>query len=116
MPTIIDLLGIKRKTPEFDGISIKPILYGNDMTERGKPFLDKMVDDGKLLSWGWQTHIIGGKVRKLQTMTAKDLPTLLAARAESIELMYPDDSAMGQELAEICGSHVDYIWNNELGK
>ena len=86
------------------------------MVERGKPFLDKMVDDGKLLSWGWQTHVIGGKVRKLQTMTAKDLPTLLAARAESIELMYPDDSAMGQEFAEICGSHVDYIWNNKLGK
>jgi len=37
MPTIIDLLGIKPKTPKFDGISIKPILYGNDMTERGKP-------------------------------------------------------------------------------
>jgi arylsulfatase A-like enzyme len=37
MPTIIDLLGIKRKKPEFDGISIQPILYGNDMTERGKP-------------------------------------------------------------------------------
>ena len=86
------------------------------MAELGKPFLDKMVDDDKLESWGWQTHIIGGKVRKLQTMTAKDLPTLLAARAEAIESMYPDDSAMGQEFADICGSHVDYIWNNELGK
>ena len=56
----------------------------------------------------------GGKVRKLQTMTAKDLPTLLAARAEAIESMYPDDSAMGQEFADICGSHVDYIWNAQL--
>ena len=86
------------------------------MAARGKPFLDKMVDDGKLASWGWQSHVIGGKVRKLQTMTAKDLPTLIAARTESIQSMYPDDSAMGQEFAEICGSHVDYIWNNELGK
>jgi len=86
------------------------------MAARGKPLLDKMVDDGKLDTWGWQTHVIGGKVRKLQTMTAKDLPTLIAARTEAIQLMYPDDSAMGQEFAEICGSHVDYIWNNELGK
>ena len=86
------------------------------MAAVGKPFLDKMVDDGKLDSWGWQTHVIGGKVRKLQTMTAKDLPTLIAARTEAIQSMYPDDSAMGQEFAEICGSHVDYIWNNELGK
>ena len=86
------------------------------MAARGKPFLDKMVDDGKLESWGWQTHVIGGKVRKLQTMTAKDLPTLIAARTEAIQSMYPDDSAMGAEFAEICGTHVDYIWNNDLGK
>ena len=86
------------------------------MAERGKPFLDKMVDEGKLNSWGWQSHIVGGKVRRLQTMTAKDLPTLMASRAEAIESMYPDDSAAGQEFAEICGSHVDYIWDNELGK
>lgn len=45
-----------------------------------------------------------------------DLPTLIAAHTEAIESMYPDDSAMGQGLAEICGSHVDYIWNNDLGK
>lgn len=82
----------------------------------GKPFLDKMVDDGTLDSWGWQSHVIGGKVRKLQTMTAKDLPTLIAARTEAVQSMYPEDSAMGQEFAEICGSHLDYIWNNELGK
>jgi arylsulfatase A-like enzyme len=37
MPTIVDLLGIKQEMPKFDGISIKPILYGIDMTERGKP-------------------------------------------------------------------------------
>jgi len=86
------------------------------MTARGKPVLDKMVEDGKLDSWSWQSHVIGGKIRKLQTMTAKDLPTLMAARAESLNLIYPDDSAAGAELADICGSHVDYIWNLDLGK
>ncbi len=37
MPTIVDLLGITRKMPKFDGISIKPILLGRDMSERTKP-------------------------------------------------------------------------------
>jgi len=86
------------------------------MASHAKPFLDKMVDDGSLSSWGWQSHVIGGKVRKLQTMTAKDLPTLLASRAAIIAAMYPEDSAAGQEFTEICGPHDDYIWNNELGK
>lgn len=86
------------------------------MQSHAKPFLDKMVDEGGLSSWGWQSHVIGGRVRKLQTMTAKDLPTLLASRGAIIQSMYPEDSAMGQEFVEICGPHVDYIWNNELGK
>lgn len=86
------------------------------MKAHAKPFLDKLVDEGRLNTWGWQSHVIGGHVRRLQTMTAKDLPTLLASRAAIIEAMYPDDSAMGQEFTEICGPHVDYIWNSELGK
>ena len=86
------------------------------MESHAKPFLDKMVEDGSLSSWGWQSHIIGGKVRRLQTMTAKDLPTLLTSRAAVIEAMYPEDSATGQEFVDICGPHVDYIWNNLLGK
>jgi len=86
------------------------------MKAHAKPFLDKLVEEGGLNSWSWQSHVIGGHVRKLQTMTAKDLPTLLASRAAIIQAMYPDDSAMGQEFTEICGPHVDYIWNNDLGK
>ena len=66
-------------------------------------------------SWTSKSRI-GGKVRRLQTMTAKDLPTLLTSRAAVIEAMYPEDSATGQEFVDICGPHVDYIWNNLLGK
>lgn len=75
------------------------------------PILDGLVEDGKLASWGWQSHVIGGRARKLQTMTAADLPTLLAARTESIEKIYADENAAGLEFTEICGPHVDYVWN-----
>lgn len=81
-----------------------------------KPILDKMVEDGGLTSWGWQSHLIGGSVRRLQTMTAEDLPTLLTSRTALIEAMYPEDDAMGIEFADICGPHVDYIWDLDLGK
>lgn len=75
------------------------------------PALDKLVEDGKLMSWGWSSHVVGGEFRRLQTMTATDHKTLLAARNEVIEMIYGEDDAAGEEFTEICGPHVDYMWN-----
>ena len=75
------------------------------------PIMDGLVEDGSLTSWGWSSHLVGGKFRRLQTMTATDHKALLAGRAKAIDGIYDDDSAMGVELNEICGTHVDYMWN-----
>lgn len=75
------------------------------------PVLDKAVADGKLTSWGWNSHVLGGEYRALQLMTAKDFPSLMKARAEIIETIYGDgDNAVANEYSEICGSHADYLW------
>lgn len=75
------------------------------------PVLDKAVADGKLTSWGWSSHVVGGKYRRLSTMTAKDFPGLLKAREEIIEAVYGDgDNAEANEYSQICGSHSDYLW------
>lgn len=74
------------------------------------PILNDMVEDGRLTSWGWSSHVIGGRYRRLQTMTAPDLEALLAARAGAIETMYEDNSEAGREFSEICDEHSDYIW------
>jgi hypothetical protein len=73
------------------------------------PVFDKMVADGKLRSWGWMEHIVGGKYRRLNTMSADDLKTLMAARAELIETL--DGNPAGDALTDICSDHTDYIWN-----
>lgn len=78
------------------------------------PILNKYVADGKFTSWGWSSHWVGGSFRRLQTMTAKDHKSLLAARAELIEYMYGEDNAAGAEFNTICGSHVDYMWDIQL--
>lgn len=77
------------------------------------PIYDKAVDDGKLTSWGWQSHVVGGKYRRLSTMTATDWESLFAARAEMLDAMYgaEGDNAVGREFAEICYSHSDYLWD-----
>lgn len=84
-------------------------IFANDFA----PILDKFVEDGKFTSWGWLSHWVGGKVRRLQTMSGADHKSLLAARGELIEAMYGDDNEAGAEFSSICGSHEDYMWDIE---
>ncbi len=81
------------------------------VAEHIAPILDKFVEEGKLTSWGWLSHVIGGRFRRLQTMTAPDLSALLQARTDAITAIYAEDSEVGEEFSEICGPHVDYIWD-----
>lgn len=75
------------------------------------PLYDKAIESGKITSWGWSSHVIGGKYRRLQTMTAANYDNLLAARAEILEALYGDgDNAEANEFSQICGSHSDYLW------
>lgn len=80
------------------------------------PLLKKAVTDGKLSSWGWSAHFIGGQYRRLQTMTAADHKAVLAARANILDALYDDDKpdAGAAEFSEICGSHTDYLWNIQM--
>jgi hypothetical protein len=73
------------------------------------PVFDAHTGDGKLSSWGWSQHIVGGKYRRLATMTAKDWPTLFAMRGAIFEAL--DGNVLGDEFNEICGSHSDYLWD-----
>jgi len=78
------------------------------------PVYDKMVADGKLKSWGWLEHIVGGKYRRVATMGASDLNSLMAARGEIVQVF--TDNAAGDAFTDICDSHTDYIWNVKHNK
>ena len=85
-------------------------IFANDFS----PIFDKYVAEGKLTSWGWSSHWVGGAYRRLQTMTAATHKGLLSARAELIDEMYAEENKAGLEFNEICGSHTDYLWNIQL--
>jgi hypothetical protein len=72
------------------------------------PVYDKMVSEGKLKSWGWNEHIVGAEFRRLATLTAADVPTLMAARTSIVDAM--QKNPLAQAFNGICGSHADYIW------
>jgi hypothetical protein len=97
------------------------VYYVCDMNREGQadelmkrvyaPMYDKLVADGKLVSWGWLEHIVGGEYRRLATMTAKDLGSLLAARGEVVAKLQDDE--LSRVFDDICGSHADYIWETK---
>jgi hypothetical protein len=81
------------------------------------PVYDKAVADGKIKSWGWLSHVIGGEYRRLSTMSADNYTDLLAARDEILETIYGDgENKAGEEFGAICTSHTDYLWDIEHQK
>jgi hypothetical protein len=78
------------------------------------PVYDKLVAEGKLMTWGWMEHIVGGEYRRLSTITAADVSSLLAARGNIVAAM--QDDPLAATLDDICGSHADYIWDIKFEK
>ncbi len=85
------------------------------MSEHYAAIYDKHLAAGNITAWGWLSHRIGGKWRRLSYFFAPSRDDLLTARAALIEEFQADDSGLGQEFDEICPSHDDYIWNKESG-
>ena len=76
------------------------------------PLYDKAIEEGKIKSWGWSSHVVGGKYRKLSTMSGDSFEAILKARGEILEALYADgENKDAWEFTEICHSHSDYLWN-----
>ena len=81
------------------------------VAEASAPKLNQMVEDGMIASWGWLSHRIGGKYRRLQTFTGADYASVVQARNDLLQHMNENHSDLGDEFSDICGSHSDYLWN-----
>lgn len=75
------------------------------------PVFNAQVGKGKLTSWGWLSHVIGGKYRRLQTATADNYADLLKAQKNILDTLYDKKNKHSAEFSEICTSHQDYLWD-----
>jgi len=75
------------------------------------PKLAEMQEEGKIASWGWQSHVLGGEYRRLQTVTGNDHATVTAARFEALQYVNRNHSDLAREFSQICDSHTDYLWD-----
>jgi hypothetical protein len=73
------------------------------------PMYDKLVADHKLTTWMWAEHIVGGKYRRLATMTAPTVDALVEAREAIVAAAEHDP--IDEAMTSICGSHQDFIWD-----
>jgi hypothetical protein len=72
---------------------------------------DKHLAAGHLLSYGWLSHQIGDRYRRLGYMVAPDMNTMLDTRDAIIEDLQTNHAEAAGEFNSICTSHDDYIWS-----
>jgi hypothetical protein len=75
------------------------------------PRLDQYQEDGRIASWGWLSHVLGGEHRRAQTITGDDYATVTAVRLELTREVNAKHPALGREFAQICDAHIDYLWD-----
>lgn len=76
------------------------------------PIYDRHVGEGKLMTWNWLAHNVGGDYRRILTMTSSDHKTLMRTRAAILDDF--DDrrtERAREEFNDICFKHSDYMWD-----
>lgn len=88
--------------------------YVEIMNEYWAPGFDKLVDEGKLISWGYLTHAWGDEWNIFEHFTAKDLATFEKAWGEGYKSF--NENAPEEVRNEIIGmvsAHKDGIYTGQ---
>ena len=80
------------------------------------PAINKLVEAGEIKSWGWYSHVIGGRFRRLMTHSGMSHAALIDAVTKYNQAAAEENEAMADEFTQICNSHVDYLWARLLPK
>ena len=80
------------------------------------PVYDRYLSEGKLISWGWLAHDLGGKWRRVTIAYATDRGDLLDTDEEIIAELWQEHPEANQEFLLICPVHEDYIWNTLISR
>jgi hypothetical protein len=75
------------------------------------PIYDKQVEEGRLTGWGWLSHYVGGKYRRLLVMDGADHASLLEARSQILSEIGSEHGALAAAFSDVCNGHQDVMWN-----
>ncbi len=74
------------------------------------PILNQHVKEGKIVSWNWMRHVMGGEYRRILVFDGKDHKSVLgywSALANGLSAAHPRQA---DRFSSICSSHTDYVW------
>jgi hypothetical protein len=84
----------------------------DELMQQMTPAFDKHIAAGNIGGWGWYEHLVGGRFRRLLTLTEGEAVNILEGREMVVAELRAEHADALEEFGNICGSHVDYIWAN----
>lgn len=75
------------------------------------PVLNQQVKDGKIASWTWLKHVMGGKYRRALVLDGASHAAVLSFWNSFSPALDKAQPELGRRFSEICSSHSDYIWD-----
>lgn len=77
------------------------------------PIMSQHVKDGKISSWSWLAHVVGGRARRVLVIDAANHKAALGYWSGLSGALAQAQPGLSTRFSEICSAHSDYIW--ELG-
>ena len=72
--------------------------------------LDRWVEEGKLLAWGYLSHYMGGRWRRAHYYVSATVEEALNNQSALYRAIYADNAEGLRARSEACAGHDDYIW------
>lgn len=73
---------------------------------------DARIAAGEIAGWSWYSHDVGGRFRRLMTVSGADFPSVLDGRDAVLAELQENHAEAMAEFSSICSGHVDYLWQN----
>jgi len=75
------------------------------------PVLNQHVKEGKIASWSWLRHRMGGKYRRALVIDSSDHKAAVNYWGTLVGALQKEQPDMFGRFGEICSSHTDYVWD-----
>lgn len=75
------------------------------------PTMNRLAKEGKLGSWRWLEHRMGGRYRRALVLDSADHKSAMKVWPSLVATLEKEQSQMFARFGEICDSHSDYVWD-----
>jgi hypothetical protein len=75
------------------------------------PVMNAHVEEGKIISWNWLQHVVGGEYRRILVIDGADHASVLEYWNAFSGALSEAQPELAERFTQICPSHTDYVWD-----